>query len=128
MTSDMTGKHRAQFLRGVEQFNERQFFEAHETWEEIWLATPAPDKAYLQGIIQISAAFHHYRRGNPAGTRSLLEAALKRLEQCPGVHFGIAVEPLRASATEWVAALSQGLDLGAVRLPVIQRVGFGSVS
>lgn len=116
----MTPEHQTQFLRGVAQFNGGQFFEAHETWEEIWLATPEPDKAYLQGIIQITAAFHHYRRGNHKGTRSLLEAGLQRLRDCPGSHFGVAVEPLRVLVTEWVSALSDGRDLGAANVPTIR--------
>ena len=115
----MLPKHQAQFRRGIDQFNNRLFFDAHETWEEIWLATPDPDKAYLQGIIQIAAAFHHYGRGNHKGTRSLLEAGLRRMGSCAATHFGIAVEPLRASAAEWVKALAEGRDPGATRIPVI---------
>ena len=75
---------RSKFRRGVEQFNARQFFEAHETWEEIWLGSPEPEKTFLQGIIQIAAAFHHYTRGNMRGTRILLEAGLAALGALPG--------------------------------------------
>ena len=75
-----TSEHQEKFRRGVVQFNTRLFFEAHETWEEIWLASPEPEKTFLQGIIQIAAAFHHYGRGNTRGARTLLEAGLRRLE------------------------------------------------
>lgn len=112
----MIPEHEAGFRRGIEQFNNRHFFEAHETWEEIWLATPEPDKAYLQGIIQIAAAFHHYGRGNAKGTRSLLEAGLRRLESCSVGHFGISIDALRVSAREWVAALADGRDLGTTSI------------
>jgi len=112
-------EHHEQFRRGVEQFNSRLFFEAHETWEEIWLASPKPDKTFLQGIIQIAAAFHHYSRGNTRGTRSLLEAGLKRLERFPAVHRQVALEALRVAARAWAAGLNEGEDPGSARLPKI---------
>src|SRR3990172_6578623 len=77
--------HRAALRRGIEQFNTGRVFDAHETWEEIWLRSPEPEKTFLQGIIQVAAAFHHYSRGNPRGARSLLEAALRRLARFPVV-------------------------------------------
>jgi|SRR5579871_589375 len=112
-------EHREQFRRGVDQFNARLFFEAHETWEEIWLATPEPDKTFLQGIIQIAAAFHHYSRGNTRGTRSLLEAGLKRLERFPAVHRQMVVESLRSAARSWAEGLNEGSDPGSENLPTI---------
>jgi hypothetical protein len=125
MAFAMTPEHQTRFRRGIEQFNSRHFFDAHETWEEIWLATPEPDKAYLQGIIQIAAAFHHYGRGNAKGTRSLLEAGLRRLERCSPGHFGISMEALRAAASEWVVALAEGRDLGSARIP---KIGYGGAN
>lgn len=118
-------EHREQFRRGVEQFNARLFFEAHETWEEIWLASPEPDKTFLQGIIQIAAAFHHYGRGNTRGMRSLLEAGLKRLERFPAVHRELALESLRVEARAWTEGLDRGDDLGAEKLPTIVYVRSG---
>jgi predicted metal-dependent hydrolase len=99
-------QHTAAFRRGIKEFNTGRFFEAHETWEEIWLASAEPERTFLQGIIQIAAAFHHYSRANTRGARSLLEAGLRRLAPFPAVYRGIALDPLRASAASWAAALS----------------------
>jgi predicted metal-dependent hydrolase len=110
-----------QFRRGIEQFNSRQFFEAHETWEEIWLHTPEPEKTFLQGIIQVAAAFHHYRRGNRAGTQSLLKAGLRKLDRFPGDYHGLKLETLRAGASRWAAALATGEDPGVAELPQIEN-------
>jgi uncharacterized protein len=96
------------FRRGIEQFNGGHFFDAHETWEEIWLRSPEPDKTFLQGIIQVAAAFHHHSRNNLRGARSLLQAGLARLARFPDTHRGIALAALRTSAQAWVAALSSG--------------------
>jgi len=109
------------FRKGLQQFNRRRFFDAHETWEEIWLAAPEPEKTFLQGIIQVAAAFHHYTRSNHRGTRSLLEAALKKLERFSPRHRGIKLEALRAAVRRWMVALATGADLGAPELPRIER-------
>jgi hypothetical protein len=113
-------EHREAFRRGIEQFNAGRFFDAHETWEEIWLLSPEPEKTFLQGIIQIAAAFHHYSRDNLRGTRSLLEAALRRLEHFPARHQGIALDLLRAAARQWTAALADRRDPGPEGVPRIE--------
>lgn len=82
------------------------YFEAHEHWESVWLTASEPAKKFLQGLIQVAAAFHHYRRGNCAGTASLLQAALRKLERYPEEYGGIAVAPLRAAIGAWLRALT----------------------
>ena len=105
------------FQKGIEEFNSRRFFEAHETWEEIWLTSPQPEKKFMQGIIQVAAAFHHHSRGNRRGTRSLLREGVAKLEQFPAVYRGLDIEALRNAAREWIEALAAGKDPGAARLP-----------
>jgi predicted metal-dependent hydrolase len=87
-------REQSQFQRGVELFNAGKFFEAHEAWEEIWLAESEPEKTFVQGLIQVAAAFHHRQRGNRKGMDSLLEAGLAKLEQFPERHRGIAAGQL----------------------------------
>lgn len=113
------------FRKGIEQFNARFFFEAHETWEEIWLTAPEPEKTFLQGIIQVSAAFHHYRRGNPAGAQSLLTAGLLKLSRFRENHQGLDLKALRDAARRWVKALASSQDPGSDALPQITWVGRG---
>ncbi len=108
------------FRQGLEEFNTEHFFEAHEAWEHVWLSSAGPEKRFLQGIIQIAAAFHHYQRGNRRGACSLLEAGLGRLHDLPADHSGIALDRLRHAASEWVRALQEGRDPGQACLPKIR--------
>ncbi|MGA7341372.1 MAG: DUF309 domain-containing protein [Terracidiphilus sp.] len=103
---------------GLRCYRSREFFQAHEHWEGVWLKSPEPEKTFLQALIQIAAAFHHLKRKNPAGTASLLRASLRRLDRFSMEFGGVAVEPLRESLRAWLEALDQG-D-GAPHLPFPQ--------
>ena len=86
-------------------FHSGAFFEAHEHWESVWLAAQEPEKTFLQGLIQVAAAFHHFQRGNCAGTISLLRSGLRRLDGFQETFGGIGVAPLRTSIRLWLEAL-----------------------
>lgn len=109
-----------QFRRGVALFNARKFFEAHEVWEELWLAEPEPEKSFLQGLIQLAAAFHHSGRGNTSGAQSLLTAGIVKLNRFPGDHRGLALAELRDHAKRWAKMLGAGGKPGAQKPPRIR--------
>ncbi len=84
-------------------FNSREFFKAHEVWEELWLSAAEPEKTFLQGMIQCAAAFHHYARGNRNGARSLLESSLAKLQGFPEIHRALNLGALRSAIREFLA-------------------------
>ena len=108
------------FRKGLEAFNSAHFFDAHEHWEEVWLETPNPEKMFLQGLIQVAAAFHHYSRANRLGAHRLLQAGLTKIEPFPNVHRGLEIEPLRAAVRRWLAALDAGENPEEDELPHIE--------
>lgn len=101
MTSPSPSEAAALFEKGIAQFNRGEFFQSHESWELIWLPAPEPDKTFLQAIIQVAAALHHYGRRNLAGARSLLARGLRKIETFPPDYRTVDVEGLRASARKW---------------------------
>lgn len=116
----MSASDAAEFFRGVEQFNRGEFFDAHETWEAIWLPASGADKVFLQGIIQLAAAFHHWQRGNARGAWSLSRRALEKLAVSPSLYRGIRVERLRARAIPWVEGWANGSLSAPGLLPKIE--------
>ena len=93
--------------QGLRSYQKQEFFIAHEHWESIWLISEEPDKAFLQALIQITAAFHHLQKKNPIGAASLLKAALRRLDSFPAVYAGIEVETLQKSMRGWLQLLAR---------------------
>lgn len=107
MNPDST-PHDDPFARGIRLFNSREFFEAHEAWEMLWLPAPEPDKTFLQGIIQVAAAFFHFFRGNRVGAESLLRRGRDKLAQFPSDYRGLRLDELRGELHRWHAALLHG--------------------
>ena len=94
------------FTEGVARFNTRRFWDAHESWEELWLEAETDLHQYLQGLIQLAAAYHHVQRGTLRGAVRLFDAALARLEPFPLVHCGVDRGEAVAAARrhrEWTA-------------------------
>jgi hypothetical protein len=70
----------AALAAGIAAYERGDFFEAHELLEPAWMGTDVPaDRALLQGLIKLAAAYVHDARGNPAGVVRNLEGARNRL-------------------------------------------------
>ncbi len=83
------------FARGVLLFNRREYFAAHEVWEELWQQAEERDKAFFAALIQMAAALHlRFERGGGRGTRNLLVQALTALEGFRPSFRGVDVERL----------------------------------
>ena len=103
---------------GLSCYRREEFFEAHEHWEDAWNQLTDPEKSFLQGLIQVTVAMHHYRRANRAGALSLLERALRRFDRCLESFGGIDVAMLRADVRAWLYALANA----APDIPAIPRI------
>jgi predicted metal-dependent hydrolase len=90
---------------GIRHFNAREFYDAHEVWEDVWRESHGMEKRFLQGLIQTAVALHHHSTGNVVGACSLMERALRNLAGCPGEFGGIRVRELLEALGAWRGAL-----------------------
>jgi len=105
---------------GLRLYNAGEFFTAHEAWESVWLGSPEPEKTFLQGLIQVTAAFHHLGRNNRLGTVLLLQAALRRLDRYPECFAGICVSLLCRDIRERLRMLEAGEPASQLASPRIR--------
>ncbi len=67
---------------GFAAYERGDFFAAHEHLEPAWMGTDdLAERAWLQGLIKLAAAYVHGVRGNPAGIVRNLEGARSRLAE-----------------------------------------------
>jgi predicted metal-dependent hydrolase len=124
-------------LRGIEQFNRREYFECHETLEALWLAERAEARAALgsatygartaplppdggaycdqlyKGILQVGVGCYHLLRGNYRGAVLKLRAGADYLAPFAPRCMGVEVAALIADAHRLLDAV---LALGPERL------------
>ncbi len=74
---------------GIKIFNGGRYFEAHETWEDLWRETDGKDKLFYQGLVQVAVGLHHLSGGTSRGGRRVLARGLDKLESYPKNYLGI---------------------------------------
>jgi predicted metal-dependent hydrolase len=74
---------------GVRRFNAHEFWHAHEEWEHLWLNAEGDEKLFIQGLIQLAAAYHHVQRGTHRGALRLFDASLRKLSRYPADYLGV---------------------------------------
>jgi uncharacterized protein len=79
----------AQLESGMNFFNARQYFEAHEAWEDLWRDTAGPLRQFYQGLIQAAVGLYHLEHGNAIGGRSQLKKAVRNLRSYSGSDHGL---------------------------------------
>jgi len=66
----------AALANGLAAYERGDFFQAHEDLEPAWMGTDdRAERALLQGLIKVAAAYVHDVRGNPTGIGRNLEGA-----------------------------------------------------
>src|SRR5215468_11183498 len=77
------------YLAGILFFNQRDFFEAHEVWEDVWTEASGPERRFYQGLIQAAVALHHFRNGNVRGALKLYRTGRAYMEPLGERFFGL---------------------------------------
>lgn len=98
---------------GAAIHNAGHYHAAHDAWEEPWLELPeGDDERLLHGLIQYTAAIHHARNRNWAGTTGLAGSAREYLDGLPTDYRGLDLGPIRetlsvlGSDPEWIERTS----------------------
>lgn len=109
---------RGALAEAICQFNRWRFWECHETLEEVWRAEGSGLAAFYQGIIKLSAGFHHLLRSNHRGAVSLLSGGLALLEPFRPTCLQVDVQRLVGEAR---LCLNLLCELGPQGLPRFDR-------
>lgn len=93
---EMQSPHDPRYLKGIDYFNDCEFFEAHEIWEELWADMEGPSRKFFQGLIQVAVCLHHFGNGNIRGAKKLYHSSTTYLEAYRPVHADLDVDKLLA--------------------------------
>jgi uncharacterized protein len=100
-------------LQAVDEFNRGDWYECHETLEDLWGGSEGEIRNFYQGLLQIAAALHHWRNGNFSGAVSLLDKGPDCLRRVRRVCQRIEIPMIIAAADSFKTAL---IALGPERM------------
>ncbi len=86
----------AELRKGIEEFNRGDYFECHETLEDVWMLEAGEDKRFYQGLIQLSVGFFHLLNRNLRGTASQWEKGIAKLTDYDDEHLDVNLKTLLA--------------------------------
>ena len=92
---------------GIQLFDQRDFYEAHEPLEEAWMLTSSPERELYQGILQIGLAYYQISRGNLRGALKMFKRGQRNLAPLGDHLLGIDISRLRTDARAVEAALRE---------------------
>jgi predicted metal-dependent hydrolase len=87
----MAAEYDPRYLAGIQHFNRREFFEAHEVWEDLWRECRPEDRRFYQGLIQAAVALHHWGNGNWRGTHRLFHSGRTYMSAYPVPYQGLDI-------------------------------------
>ena len=105
-------------LRGIEAFNNGEFYECHEYLEEAWMEEPGRVRFLYQGILQVGVGFYHQQNGNWRGATGLLRNGTTRLKEFEPETLGVDVARL---VRECERCLRELEELGRERVGEFDR-------
>ena len=111
-------------LRGLEDFNQGQFFEAHETLETAWNMDTSPGRELYRAILQVAVVYLQIERGNYPGAMKMFLRLRQWIDPLPETCRGVNVAQLRADAWQAREAL---ISLGEDRIREFDRKLFKPV-
>ena len=82
------------FQEGLKHYRSKDYFEAHESWEDLWSDYYLEDRKFVQGLIQLAVSFVHLGNGNMNGAKSLLNKCTEKFKLFSGIHRDIDVKQL----------------------------------
>ena len=112
--------------KGIELFNQQEFYEAHEIWEVQWNEEQGDERRLLQGLIQVAAGFYKLQTGMPSGTYKLLYKGIEHLELVKDGAWGLELPRLLEEASWWRDKAKEMVENFATaydkdRLPTLER-------
>jgi CheY-like chemotaxis protein len=111
-------------FRGLEAFNQHEYFEAHELLEAAWNQDATPAKELYRAILQVAVAYYQIERGNYNGAVKMFQRMRQWFEPLPDECRGVDVKNLRLAAEYNYAVL---LELGRQRVHEFDRHNFQPV-
>lgn len=81
--------------QGLNAFNQKSFYQAHEYFEDAWRETPDPSREFYRALLHISGGFFRLSQGKPEAASKFFQHALKWLNLFEPDHLSFDLNRLK---------------------------------
>ena len=99
------------FNKGLDAFEDHNFYDAHEHWEDLWSDFRLKDAKFIQALIQLSVGYFHITNLNINGARGLLNKCKPKFELYLPESRGINVLNVLSCVDNSLNHLEKNTDL-----------------
>jgi len=120
--SQLSFEEEHKFIKGVELFNQREWYLAHDLFEEIWHNINGLERITIQAILQIAVAELHLENGNLSGAVILYGEGFGRMANNNLPNLGIDINRFSIDVEKKFRTLQNGGDLEEMKYPTLIKI------
>lgn len=105
------------YLHAISLFNNKEWYAAHDAFEDLWHDSSGQMRTLLQGIIQIAVAEYHLENNNVRGAILLMSEGRNHLIDYGEAACGFKIKTILATVSNRLSALQRGHSLDNLSLP-----------
>ncbi len=103
----------ARFKKGIQKFNEGEFYDCHDILEDVWCDVRGETRAFYQGLIHAAVGYYHITvRKNPKGAISQLTKAINKFQPFSPVFQGVELELLISRIEQSIQVIKNSSEAG----------------
>jgi len=95
------------FRHGLQSFNQRAFYEAHEYFEAAWRQTSGEEREFFRAFLHLSGGFFRLAQDRPGAAKKFFNHARKWLSDFPEDHLGFNVTQLKKYIQQLISFIDQ---------------------
>lgn len=107
--------------RGIQLFNDGEFFECHEVLEAAWTPERGQRRLFLQALIHMAVGWYHCQGSNPVGASRQLRKGLRKLSAYLPDYEGVDTARLAREAQALLDHVEAGTAKDYPRFAIITK-------
>lgn len=102
------------FQKGLQSFNRREFYAAHEHFENAWRQTPGDEREFYRAFLHLSGGFYRLSQNRPGAAQKFFTHADKWFAAYPDDFYGFNVSRIRQYLHQLISSLEKSISAGEI--------------
>lgn len=95
-------------IKGLQAFNQGDFYTAHEFFEDAWRETPDGSREFYRALLHLSGGYYRLTQDRPGAALKFFQRSQHWLGKFPSPYFQIDTNTLKSHLDLLIAAINSG--------------------